>query len=242
MQWYVILLFGLVVLVTHFIEGITGFGCTVLALPFAIMLVGIETAVPVLIVLGLLLCLYVVIIGRKEIVWKEYLKILLFVGLGLPIGIILFTYFEERTLKAILGIFMIIVSIRGLYVCIAKNKMQIKLPNWLLNFFLFLGGCFHGAFSSGGPLVVIYATRALKNKSNFRSTICMLWVTLNTVLLIQNTLRGVMSGDVLTLLLYSLPFLIAGALLGNYAHHNIKDKYFSTLVYVILFVSGIFMF
>ena len=41
-------LLGWVVLITHFLEGITGFGCTVLALPFAILLVGTKQAVPVL--------------------------------------------------------------------------------------------------------------------------------------------------------------------------------------------------
>lgn len=46
-------LFGIVVLMTHFVEGITGFGSTALALPFCIMLVGMKTAVPVLIVLRL---------------------------------------------------------------------------------------------------------------------------------------------------------------------------------------------
>jgi hypothetical protein len=34
MSIFFIILFGLVVLSTHFLEGITGFGCTVLALPF----------------------------------------------------------------------------------------------------------------------------------------------------------------------------------------------------------------
>jgi hypothetical protein len=37
---YVLLLFGAVVMLTHFLDGITGFGATVLALPFCTMLVG----------------------------------------------------------------------------------------------------------------------------------------------------------------------------------------------------------
>ena len=57
MEIYIILLFGMVVLITHFLEGITGFGCTVLALPFCIMLVGIKAAVPVLVILAWILAL-----------------------------------------------------------------------------------------------------------------------------------------------------------------------------------------
>ena len=111
-----IILFGLVVLLAHFLEGITGFGCTVLALPFCIMLTGIKTAKPVLTVCGLLLCLYVVIVSYKDILWKQYLRIMIFVGLGLPIGMWIFNKFPENVLKNILAVFMIVISIRGLII------------------------------------------------------------------------------------------------------------------------------
>lgn len=235
------ILFGFVVLVTHFLEGITGFGCTVLALPFAIVLVGINTAVPVLVVLGLLLCLYIVVISRKKIIWKEYIKILLFVGLGLPIGIILYKFLDEELLKMLLAIFMIVIAIRGLWVNIKKPTKEIHMPKFIMPIVLFLGGCFHGAFSSGGPLVVIYATKALPNKSEFRATMCMLWVTLNSIIFAQNIATGVMTIDIWKLLLISIPFLIVGAVLGNWAHHHIKDSHFTTVVYGVLMVSGVFM-
>ena len=157
-----IILFGLVVLLAHFLEGITGFGCTVLALPFCIMLTGIKTAKPVLTVCGLLLCLYVVIVSYKDILWKQYLRIMIFVGLGLPIGMWIFNKFPENVLKNILAVFMIVISIRGLIICYRKNKVTKPINNSVLNFILFIGGCIHGAFTSGGPLVIIYAAEKLK--------------------------------------------------------------------------------
>jgi uncharacterized membrane protein YfcA len=275
------ILLGIVVIITHFLEGITGFGCTVLALPFAIMLVGTKQAVPVLLVLALILALYIVIIDWKKIVWKEFFKIVFFVGLGLPIGIFSFGYLNEHTLKYILGAFMIIVSIRGLAVFFTNSKMDkknseklecsgdygniegddvvnkndaaknnevpknssvSKLPKWLLNIFLLLGGFIHGAFASGGPLVVIYAKGALPNKSNFRATICMLWVALNSVMLTQNLINGKMTPEIWKIIAICLPFLLVGTLAGNWAHHHIKDKYFTQLVYAVLLISGFFMF
>ena len=268
------ILLGIVVIITHFLEGITGFGCTVLALPFAIMLVGTKQAVPVLLVLALILALYIVIIDRKKIVWKEFFKIVFFVGLGLPIGIFSFGYLNEHVLKYILGAFMIIVSIRGLAVFFINTKENkgtketlecsgsygniesdsvverkeavksnaSKLPKWLLNIFLLLGGFIHGAFASGGPLVVIYAKGELPNKSNFRATICMLWVTLNSVMLTQNLINGKMTPEIWKIIAICLPFLLVGTLAGNWAHHHIKDKYFTQLVYAVLLISGFFMF
>ena len=51
---------ALVVFLTHFQQGITGFGCTVLALPFITLLLGLKTAVPVLVMVGWLVALTIV--------------------------------------------------------------------------------------------------------------------------------------------------------------------------------------
>lgn len=235
------LLLGVVVLLTHFLEGITGFGCTVLALPFAIMLIGTKQAVPVLLFLALLLAIYIVWIDRKHIVWKEFFRIVLFVGLGLPFGIFTFNYFDEKVLRWILGMFMVVVGIRGLLSCVIALNED-RLPQWALKLMLVAGGFIHGVFSSGGPLVVIYARNALPDKTNFRATISMLWLSLNTVMLVQNTISGKMTTEIWEIIGVCLPFLLVGALAGNWAHRHIKDRFFSQIVYSVLLVSGLFMF
>jgi uncharacterized protein len=237
-----IFLFGLVVLVTHFLEGITGFGCTVLALPFCVMLVGVKTAVPVLTVLSLILSSYIVIIDYKNIVWKSYIKIASFVGLGLPIGMLLFSFLPEDILKKILGVFMILVASRGIYFAFNERAKVKEIGNRMLNFILFLGGIIHGAFSAGGPFVVIYATQALKNKSNFRATLSTLWVTLNSIIIIKIALSGAFTPVVMKYFGWSVPFLLAGVLLGNWAHKRIEDRFFTKVVFLVLLVAGFFMF
>lgn len=235
------LILGIIVLITHMLEGITGFGCTVLAMPFAIMLVGIKIAKPTLTILALFLSIYVIIIAYKDIVWKEFRRIALFVGLGLPVGIWGFNKLPQAILIRILAIFMIIISIRGLYIAFSTYKQSKPLNHWVLNLILFLGGCVHGAFTSGGPLITIYATEALPKKGNFRATLCMLWVTLNGIIVIQSGLNGAITPDVLKLLGFTLPFLAVGAVLGNWAHHKIKDTFFTKIIFVVLLFSGIFM-
>ncbi len=235
------LLLGCIVLITHFLEGITGFGCTVLALPFAIMLIGTKQAVPVLLFLALLLVIYIVAVDYKRIVWKEFFKIVFFVGLGLPFGIFTFGYFDERILRSILGVFMILVALRGLLSFVIRTN-EYRLPAWLLRVLLMLGGFIHGAFSSGGPLVVIYASKALPNKSEFRATICMLWLSINSVMFAQSLISGRMTPAIWEIIAVCLPFLLVGALAGNWAHRHIEDRYFSQIVYGVLLVAGLFMF
>lgn len=242
MSLWIILLFGIVVLLSHFIEGITGFGCTVLAMPFAILLLGITVAKPTLTILAFLFCLYVVAISYKDILWNEYFKIIFFMVLGLPIGIWLFNKLPEATSKKILAIFMIIIALRGLYLSFIKQTKGKKINSKILNFIIFLAGCIHGAFTSGGPLLIIYATNALPKKENFRATLCMIWVTLNSVILLQSSIQGAITPNVLKLTLEVIPFLILGAVFGNKSHHKIKENDFIKLVYIVLLISTCFMF
>jgi uncharacterized membrane protein YfcA len=247
-------LFGIVIMVTHFVEGITGFGCTVLALPFAISLVGIKAAVPALVVIGWIIALYIVVIDFQNIIWKEYFKIVSVVIFGLPIGIWLFSNLSDALLKKLLGVFMILISTRGIIAAFRTKKFEScptkkadffcnkTVKKFLYNVILFLGGIIHGAFSSGGPFIVIYATGALPDKGNFRATLSALWLTLNLVLIIKNINQGLMSISILKLIFCALPFLIVGMVLGNMAHSRIKEDLFTKIVYVILLISGIFMF
>lgn len=240
---HVMLLFGLVVLVTHFLEGITGFGCTALALPFCIALAGLKTAVPTLVILAWALALYVVVIDFKNLVWREFLKILALVLLGLPVGIAIFHRLPVSALKRILGVFMLTVSAWGLYTSFkgAAFKSKIKIPKPIMYLFLFLGGIIHGAFGSGGPFVVLYATGALEKKGQFRATLCALWLVLNTVIIAQNIAASVITPAVLTQLLVCVPFLAGGMVLGNRVHGKVRQEVFLKIIYGVLFFSGLFM-
>lgn len=235
-----ILLFGVIVFCTHFLEGITGLGATVLALPFGILLFGIDTAIPVLIILAIVLSLYILTRAYKDIQWKEYRKITLIVAAGIPLGIWMFTALSEELLKKVLALFMITVALRGLLMP-RLNKAIKPLKEGISRFILFLGGCIHGAFSSGGPLVIVYATQALPNKSHFRSTLSLLWVTLNAIMLVQFAARGMITSEVGWTTLWIMPFLVVGGLLGNWAHYKVNEAVFTKLVYTILLGSGFVM-
>ncbi len=239
-------LFGLVVLITHCLEGITGFGCTVLALPFAVLLLGLKTAVPVLVALAWLLAAYIILRSWRNIRWPEFGFIGLYAGLGLPLGIVLFDYCPEKALKLILALFMVGVGFFGLKRTRAQRAAleagETPPPpgkNWLMRGLLCLGGIIHGAFGTGGPFVVIYAARALTQKTLFRVTLCLLWFTLNTLLLVKWTVGGqVWNPETGWCLGLSLPFLGAGMLLGDYLHHRVNEYVFKLLVYFVLLASG----
>lgn len=109
--------FFLVILLSNIIQGITGFAGTILAMPPSLMLVGYDTAKPVLNVLGLLSGIYVFAGHRKHVCWGELKKIVAVMAAGIVGGIFLKGFFagRERVLYALLGLFVVCLSLQGLH-------------------------------------------------------------------------------------------------------------------------------
>lgn len=86
-------------------------------MPPSLMLVGYDTAKPVLNVLGLLSGIYVFAGHRKHVCWGELKKIVAVMAAGIVGGIFLKGYFagRERALYALLGLFVVCLSLQGLH-------------------------------------------------------------------------------------------------------------------------------
>lgn len=238
----ILFLVGIVVFVTHTLESITGFGCTVLAFPFVIALMGdLELAKIVLSILAWLLALYFTIVKFKYINWKQFGIIILLTGLGLPLGMMIFKTLDPVLLKRILGFFIVISAGIQIVRVFRPNIKFRSLPSFIGYSFLFVGGIVHGAFAVGGPLVVLYSSEKIPNKSQFRSTMVLLWTVLNTILIIQYFLEKKLTKEVGFDLLVLLPFLIGGIILGEYIHNKVNETLFKKIVFVSLFLVGIVM-
>ncbi len=239
------LLIGLIYFAVNLLEGITGFGSIVIALPFLSILLWIRVTVPMLCVTGLLMSGFLVIRSWKSFRWKEFSFIAWFAALGMPVGMIAFGKMSPAGLGILLAVFMIGIGLHG----VTGQLRNRKGPEWLSNvpcrktpamkILLFCGGVVHGAFGTGGPFVVIYASRALPDKGLFRATLSMLWVVLNFSRL---AVWGV-TGELWNLQLWryvwgALPFLAAGVLAGDFLHRRVNGFYFRLCVYGVLFLAG----
>jgi len=235
-------LIGIIVLLANILESITGFGATVAELPFVSALVGIKTAVVALCMVSLTLAIFVVIRFHKLIDKNAYLNIVGFAVLGMPIGMLAFSFLPERALKIGLGIFIILAAARGFYVLLSKKQDRKPINNAVLRVLLFIGGIVHGAFASGGPFLVIYAGEKIKEKGSFRATMCSVWATLNSVLLIKYIITGdFIVKNVMPVYLLAIPFLAVGVAIGMFLHKKVSQRVFSIIVYCILLAAGVTM-
>ena len=235
-----ILQFGAVVAATHFLQAATGFGCTVLAMPFCSLLAGVDVAKPVLTLYSLLLSLFIAVRGWRQIDWRHFRHMMLLLVLGMPFGVLLYSRLPQQALMKALAVFMIAVSAHGLLAAFGLIK-KTRLSRGVTDLLMLLGGMVHGAFSSGGPLAVVYAAQNLPGKAAFRSTLSLIWVSLNTLLLIQMAISGQWSGRISLLSAACLPFLAVGMVLGDRLHGRCNEAVFHRMTYTVLLLTGIFI-
>lgn len=235
-------LVAFVVFLTHFQDGITGFGSAALALPFLAILIGLNVSVPALIILGWLLSIFIILQSRQHIVWREYAKIMILAAIGMPVGVWLSGYLPENQMKWILAVVMVLIGTHGFIRQFAKSKqhgpISERKKRWLSGF-VTLGGIMQGAFGTGGPLIVIYATRVYRDKGVFRCTLCLLWATLNPILIATRWAAGhKIDAAVLKVVAICLPSMFLGLVLGSIAHHRADEVTFRRIVYAVLILSG----
>lgn len=240
------ILFYIIIFLTNVVQGITGFAGTILAMPPSLILVGYGVAKPILNVLGILAGVYVFLTQRKYVDWQQVKKVVLVMAVGIIAGFFLKNLLAgyDAILYRTLGIFVIFLAVQGLWHMSGKGKKPTQTTEGSTgkSMALLVGaGIVHGMFVSGGPLLIGYLSRTIKEKTGFRATISTIWIILNSIILVQDIAAGMWTKHLLVMQCVSIPFLVAGMFLGSVLVKKMSQDVFMKLTYLLLFMSGILL-
>jgi uncharacterized membrane protein YfcA len=239
-------LFPLMIIVffSNVTEACAGFGATILALIFGARYFSIEDLIPILVPLNLLLSLTIVVRYSSDVDRRALVsRILPITGIGMPIGIAIFQYAPSSALKIAFGVIVVLLGLfelttEALARKSGKRAENRKLSTWQGALFLLGGGIMQGLYASGGPFVVYYASREIADKRKFRTTLALLWLILNTVLVCSLFFTGKLTRFTLTYSLYLLPAVLLGMFVGMKVHDRVSETTFRRLVYALLVLAG----
>ncbi len=232
------ILFLLIIFLSNIVQAITGFAGTAIAMPFSIVAIGDGIAIPVLNLVALAICIPLALLHLKDIRWKEFLLMTLFVGIGFGAGYFLRKLpISQEIFHKVYGMLIIATAT---YLYFFPNE-ETKIPFPVLAVILLLGGVVHQLFVSGGPLVVIYAAHRIKEKNAFRATLSMMWIVLNLVLFGEHLAMGYFTPEVWILLAIGVGLSIISFFIGHFAAKKLSHEAFLNLAYILLFVSGLLL-
>ena len=229
------LLFALVFAAGYAVQGTTGFGAATLSLPILAFFFPPKVLIAVIIGVNLFQSGWLAFTERQHLDQRQALIMILFALIGLPLGYLVYRDLSTEKLKIVLGGFVVLVAISNL----AGGRQPRPWPSFLYYPLLFLGGVTEGALANGGPFIVIYAERMIKDKSAFRATLSLLWSSLNVVMCGIYTATGTWTREMVPLMLIALPCIALGTWLGQILHHRLPEKPFRALVFAILLLAGL---
>lgn len=234
-EWQFIFL--LIIPLAHLLGGITAFGSSLVAVSVIVALGGRETlsdAVTILAICGLLQALMIVSERNRRIDWRTLRFVILLTLIGIPPGYLLASSISEGGLKVALGGLLILGGIAPFVSCLSK-----PMPRTLRMLALLLAGVIHGAFASGGTILIPYMRLTQKDKAAFRTTLAATWVVLNTGLVVLCLTRQSVATEKPLFLLVVCVGVVLFTRLGQYIASRINEERFARLASGAMVMAGV---
>lgn len=233
-----LLAIALIVAFAFTVEAALGFGATVVTVALGSLVLPLDAILPAFLPVNVALSAILVARGRRSIAWRVLLvQIAPYMAIGMPVGILLFTRVDERILKLVFGAFVIVLATIELLGSSTAAATPPRKP--VAVGLLVLGGTIHGAFGTGGPMVVYVMGKTLgADKIRFRATLCVLWLTLNTILVVSYAVRGKLTATSAQASAVLVASLVAGLLIGEAIFHRVSAVRFRSFVFGMLAVAG----
>src|SRR6185312_3742890 len=158
-----------VIFIATIFRSAFGFGESLIAVPLLALWLPLNVAVPLSVLVSVTIAGVVVVQDWRKIHFRSAGGLIFYTLIGIPLGIWLMQSADERIVKVILGLIIIIFSI---YLLIGKRLSELKTNSfpWLFGCG-FLAGILGGAYGLNGPPLVIYGAKKRWSAQHFRATL-----------------------------------------------------------------------
>ncbi|SEN49862.1 Uncharacterized membrane protein YfcA [Mesobacillus persicus] len=230
-----IILFTCIILIASALQTSTGFGFSILATPFLLLLFEPAEAIQINLILSLVISCALLSKIKKEVDFGVLRRFVFGSIPGLPVGILIFLFINITTLK--LGISLVILALTIMLVF--KFRIQQSKGRDLLV------GAFSGALTTSigmpGPPLLLYFSGTDTQKERLRATTLAFYLFIYLVSLV---IQVIFVGTNTTIWISSaqaLPLVLLGLILGQFLFKKINQHLFRIFTYLILLFTSVYL-
>lgn len=231
-----ILLFIFIVLLASILQTSTGFGFSILATPFLLLLFDVTEAIQINLILSLVISCALITKIHKDIDVAILNRFIIGSFFGLPLGITIFLLLNINSLK--LGISIIILALTILL--LLKFRVgQTKSRDLVVGG---LSGALTTSIGMPGPPILLYFSGTNTQKEKLRATTLAFYLFIYSMSLI---IQVIFIGTNKTIWISSglaLPLVFVGLFLGQLLFKRINQSLFRIFTYIILLFTGVYLF
>lgn len=224
----------LIIFASAMLQGLSGFGFSILAVPLITMLIEPKTAIPVLLVYSIIINLAVLSSTRKSVNPGKYWILLAAGAAGLPLGGYLLVILDGNILKIMIGSLIIVF---GLLLLLGYRTDLKKEKLYMIPIGLF-SGILGSSISISGPPIIIFLANKQLEKNSFRGNLALYFLLLNLLTIPVFFYYRLFTPSVAAYTVSFLPGLLAGVLLGNLLSDRIRQEHFRKFTLILLLIMG----
>lgn len=231
-----ILVVSLITLIAGFVQGITGFGSSI------IVMMVLPTYYTVLQAAGISNAVNIFLNGMMAFRYRKYISIkkVLSPSLLFLLSTTLITYvamdINEELIKKIFGVFLVILAIYFIFFSKNNKKELSPLVSYLC---IIAAGICNGMFGIGGPLMVIYLLSQIDDMKEYLGTMQAFFFLINIVVTSFRFANGILTVEHLGGILTGIPSVAIGLFLANRIVDKVDGEFIKKAIYVVLGISGI---
>jgi uncharacterized membrane protein YfcA len=224
-----------IVLAAAFLQSLSGFGFALIIMPLITIVLGLQTAAPLVALAGLTVYSINLIRYLRAIDLGEVLRMGGASLLGVPFGIWVLANADESVVRLVLGIMLIVY---GVYALARPATSYVLSRHWAYPAG-FVAGCLGGAYNTPGPPAVVYGSLRQWPKDEFRAAMqAFFFVNALLVVTVHSVAHHITPG-VFSYYRYALPALLLGIVIAAPVDGKLNRERFRLMVNGLILVLGV---
>jgi uncharacterized membrane protein YfcA len=222
-----ILVFG------SFVQGLSGFGFALVAVPLVSAVVEPARAVIIVSLASFVTGVRNAVVSREQIEWPVAKRMIIAAYVAMPLGLVVLESVGPTTLRIVIGV---TVGLAALLVVLGFELRQGTVTTDLTAGFV--SGVLNTSTGTNGPPLVLALRARHFGVVRFRGTLAIIFIACSVVGLTLFVVRGLVQRSDVVTALCAIPLSLVAALAGDRTGQRLGDHRFDRLVILLLFASA----
>lgn len=219
------------------IQGMTGFGVMLVALPLMVLIIDIKTAIPLIMMLGLVMNVILICQLARYVQTRKWLPLLMASLPGVPVGVYIIKTVTPQWLELLVGV--VVIGTAAATWRQGSSKAELK-PYWKWAAG-FSSGVLGASIGASGPPVIVYTALQPWSKHQIKATLVTFFCIGGALILALQFFTGLVTMKVAYHFIYCLLPLLAGVFAGVRLFDHIDQNLYKRTIYILLFTLGAMM-
>ncbi|PRT13773.1 hypothetical protein C6352_01560 [Bacillus thuringiensis] len=228
-------IFICIILVASILQASTGFGFSIMATPFLLMLFLPQEAIQINIILSLIISISLIWKIRMDVDFVLLKRFIFGSIVGVPFGILIFISVNINTFKLAVSILLLLLTL--LLICNVKVRST-QSRDFIVGG---LSGLLTTSIGMPGPPLLLYFTGTNTEKEKLRATTLAFYLFIYFISLVTQILFTGTNKTIWESSFYAIPIVFLGLFIGQIIFKWLNQRIFKIFTYILLSCTGMYL-